>query len=160
VLDGVADQRGVPVRGAEMRQDSTRDRLSSWWVSRAGIIDRYCTARTPSVEVFGATPCASRPFQISRSPAFEFGPDHGELGRLSIRPDRVTVVRLEGLPPVEPPEQLGAALEAAEFGTGVVQRDDALDPLRRHAQRGVDIPVQLDVEAGRPWAGSGPGRGS
>lgn len=63
------------------RQDSTRERRSSSASSRAGIIDRYCTERTPPAEVLRATPCASRPFQISRSPAFNSGRTMGNSSR-------------------------------------------------------------------------------
>lgn len=71
----------------------------------------------------------------------------GELVAVDGRPDRVPVGRLPQPPLLEPAEQLRVALEPAVVGPGVVQRDDPLHPLRQHAERGVHVPVQLDVEA-------------
>lgn len=129
------------------RQDSTRERRSSWLDSSSRHHREVLDGADTVVRAVAGHAVREHPVPDQQVTGFEFGPDHGELGAVDSGPDGVAVGGLLGLPLLEAPEELGRALESAVVRAGVVERDDALDPLRQHAERGVHVPVQLDVEA-------------
>jgi hypothetical protein len=87
-----------------------------------------------------------RPVPHQQVARLELRLDHRELGPVDPRPDGIAIRWLRKLPPVKFPEQSWCALETTAFRLGVRQRDDALDSLRQHAQRGVDVPVELNIK--------------
>lgn len=146
MLRRVADQRLVPVRRAEPapRVDPGSPHLLVCFQRghHGEVLDR-ANAALGDVACHPVREQTVPDQQVAR---LEFGSDHGKLRAVDPRSDGIAVGRLSDLPLVEPAEQLGRALESALFRPGVVERDDPLDPLGQHAERGVDIPMEFDVE--------------